>query len=125
MYIKLEKIEMSVLLLHMKITRKNVKKGFKNNYGSKEGKELIKQYDDITNFLENSIEGLEEGENEQIHLNEQEFNLLHSFLTWYVTEIEITFEAAGKKIAGENKEHLDILQKINDEVNRVKLNYVV
>lgn len=38
MHITLERSEMAILVLHMNIMRKAIKKGFKTNYGALEGR---------------------------------------------------------------------------------------
>jgi len=45
--LELNQFELSTLLLHMNVMRNNVKKGFKSNYGSAEGKRMIKVFDEI------------------------------------------------------------------------------
>lgn len=118
MNLVLNLLEKSILGLHMKIIRKNIKKGFKKNYGSKQGKELINQYDLILSRLE-----IEKEEETILSLDLDQDNLLKSFLNWYITQLQDTFEKTGVKIIGEDQEHLNILKVIQNKLNKVCLAY--
>jgi hypothetical protein len=109
MKLTLERSELAILVLHMNIMRKPIKKGFKKNYGHFEGRKMIKEYD----ALKEQLEGELSEETDIIHfdLNEQITNMLHSFLKWYVLEIKLSAEVQGAN--DESDEQILILEKIN------------
>jgi len=118
---KVNKQQLAALVLHMSIMRKNVKKGLKSNYGSKEGKELVKVFDQIKEQLQEALLTLEvtpeEDTQETILLfEENELILMRSFLSWYVTEIEVTYEVAGKHFDQEEKEQIELLNDFNKQL---------
>lgn len=113
--------EEAALLLNMKIARKNVKKGFKSNYGSKRGKEILSDYDKVIELLENELDSSkQEG---AISLEISEFNVLHSFVTWYVSEFESLYAKAGKELTGEDKEQINTLKSVNEKLKKKALAY--
>src|SRR5690625_5200221 len=119
MIIQLNKPEISILLLHMSITRDKIKKGFKRNYKSNH-KEKLNSYDDVKNALANEIEQLEQmNENELImfNFNINEINMLSSFLNWYATNLESLLKSSNKYI-GEDKMQVETLKNINTKVQR-------
>lgn len=123
--LKTNKQQLAAMVLHMSIMRKNVKKGLKNNYGSKEGKELTKVFDEIREQLQDALLTLEitpeEDTQETILLfEEKELTLIHSFLSWYVTEIEVTYEVAGKHLNQEEKEQINSLKDFNKQIESIK-----
>jgi hypothetical protein len=107
MKLLLERSELAILVLHMNIMRKPIKKGFKLNYGHFEGRKMIKEYDALKEELEDELN--EEIELVNFELNEQETN--HSFLKWYVLEIKLSAEVQGAIV--ERDEQILILEKIN------------
>lgn len=114
----LSDIEIPVLLLSMKISRKNVKKGFKANYGGKDGKEILKDYDDIISLLESNLEPLDNVEiREFFSLEDSKLNVLYSFLSWYVPEVEKAFRKAKKKISGEDQEQISTLKGLINKID--------
>ncbi|MGG5253520.1 hypothetical protein ACQYAD_08495 [Neobacillus sp. SM06] len=114
MELSLERSEIAILVLHMNIMRKPIKKGFKSNYGLKEGRRLIKEYDSLKLQLEDKIN--QEEETQIFIWNENEINMLRSFLNWYVLEISSSAETQGANI--ENDEQFKILTGIHNKVNR-------
>jgi hypothetical protein len=109
MKLTLERSELAILVLHMNIMRKPIKKGFKSNYGHFEGRKMIKEYDVLKDQLEVNLN--EEMELVNFEFNEQETNMLHSFLKWYVSEIKIS---ADEQVANvERDEQILTLEKIN------------
>lgn len=125
MLLKANKLEIAVLILHLSIMRKNVKKGLKNNYGKKEGKEILQSFDEVKVNLEDSLYLLEEDHQEaEIIFSENELNMVSSFLDWYIPEIELTYEAAKKKLHKEEQEQLKLLQAAKEKFDEMKLEYV-
>jgi hypothetical protein len=109
----LERSELAVLVLHMNIMRKPIKKGFKSNYGHFEGRNKLKEYDEIKELFMNELK--ENTEPVTFDLNNQKLNMLQSFLNWYVLEIKISAESQGADV--EKDEQIVILDDINNKVN--------
>jgi hypothetical protein len=113
MEITLERSELAILVLHMNIMRKPIKKGFKANYGHFESRKQLKIYDGLKERFETEL-------NEEIDpilfvLTEPELNMLHSFINWYVQEIQ---KSAGVQQADITKdEQIEILVSIQNKVN--------
>ncbi|MBH0176221.1 hypothetical protein IHV09_21940 [Fictibacillus sp. 23RED33] len=130
MILTLNKVETSVLLLHMATMRNSVKKGFKKAYGSKEGKELLKRFDEVKEQLEKEIGALTQEEVEKVsledrtdfHFNVNEFDMIYTFVMWYKPELQKLLKAAGK-IKEEDQEQLNTLQGVIDQMEEVKLQY--
>lgn len=123
--IKANKLQVAAVILHMGIMRKNLKKGLKRNHGNKEAKELINIFDQAKEKLEEALLILEvtpeEDTQEALLIFEQsELNILGSFLSWYVTEIEISYEVAGKHLHQEEKEQMELLKDFNKLIESVK-----
>lgn len=119
MKLTLERSELAILVLHLNIMRKPVKKCFKSNYGHFEGRKMIKEYDALKEQLEDELN--EEIELVNFEFNEQETNMLHSFLKWYVLEIKLSAEAQGANV--ERDEQILILEKINRLVDTAAENW--
>ena len=126
MILNMEQNEMAVLVLHMTIMRKSVRKGFKKNYGSKEGKEVLASYDEVkaalSEILKLDDENAEVPEGPQeIHFNIKEIDMLDAFLSWYNKEVD---ESIGeKKIHQTDREQLDALKEIKEKVDGLRLAY--
>jgi hypothetical protein len=136
MIVRLNKVESSVLLLHMATMRNNVKKGFKKTHGSKEGKELLSRYDRVKGDLEKEIENttIEEMEAAELqketdfHFNINEFDMIFTFVKWYKEKLQETFDKAEKtsntwKISETDKGQLQTLAQIGNKMEEAKLNY--
>lgn len=124
MILNINKVEMAVLVVHMSAMRQNVRKGFKSNYGRKEGKEILISYDEVKSAFQQAIEGLEEDHQAiDLHFNIKEVNMLHSFVTWYAAELELTYEAAGKKAGEEDQKQIDMFNEIKNRVEKVLEDY--
>lgn len=124
MILNINKVEMAVLVVHMSAMRQNVRKGFKSNYGRKEGKEVLVSYDEVKTAFQQAIEGLEEDHQAvELHFNIKEVNMLHSFVTWYAAELELTYEAAGKKAGEEDQKQIDMFNEIKNRVEKVLEDY--
>jgi hypothetical protein len=119
MKLSLDRSELAILVLHMNIMRKPIKKGFKSNYGHFEGRKMIKEYDALKEQLEHELN--EEIELVNFEFNEQETNMLYSFLKWYVLEIKLSAEVQGANV--ERDEQILILEKINRLVDTAAENW--
>jgi hypothetical protein len=109
----LERSELAILVLHMNIMRKPIKKGFKSNYGHFEGRKKLKEYDELKETFMNELQ--ESIDPVTFDLNNLELNMLQSFLNWYVLEIKISAESQGANV--EKDEQIVILDDINNKVN--------
>ncbi|MEF7566342.1 hypothetical protein V4V35_25465 [Bacillus infantis] len=116
--ISLSRVEVAVLIFHMNIMRKNVKKVFKKNYGKEDGKELLSYYDKSLDKLADLLESVKEGEEGSLDMDEKEMNVLSSFVSWYALELELTLDQADSK-KNEDEAQLqalkDILEKLEQE----------
>lgn len=121
MIINLKKIEISVLLLHMAIMRKNIKRGFKSNYGQSKGKEMLSSYDIVKDELKTAFEGLEdqpESQVKEVHFNIKQVEMLQSFLNWYSLELELTLDSANNNNK-EDREQLSIIKQVQERTKEV------
>lgn len=117
MILQLEKNEMAALVLHMSIMRKNVRKGFKSNYGS-QSKEVLKSYDEVKNTVIKQLEGLEEDPGCMVfHFNILEINMLHSFLGFYMAELN---KLELNKMNEIDLEQINCLGTIQEKVEECK-----
>lgn len=124
MILNISKVEMAILVVHMSAIRQNMRKVLKSNYGKKEGKELLASYDEVKSAFQQAIEGLEEDRQAvDLHFNIKEVNMLHSFVTWYAVELELTFEAAGKKVGEEDQVQIDTFNEIKKRIDKVLEDY--
>lgn len=119
MIVRLNKAEIAVLLLHMTITRKNVRNGFKH-IGKTRHKEVMNSYDEIKNTLEVNIEHLEHiEEQEQVifNFNINEINMINLFLNWYVASLKDLLIEAGKYV-GEDERQVQLMHEIHSKVKK-------
>ncbi|MCS0827836.1 hypothetical protein NX029_28520 [Cytobacillus firmus] len=124
MILNISKVEMAILVVHMSAMRQSVRKGFKSNYGRKEGKEVLASYDEVKSAFQQAIEGLEEDHQAvDLHFNIKEVNMLHSFVSWYAAELELTFEAAGKQAGEEDQKQIDTFNEIKNRIEKVLEDY--
>ncbi|WP_256816708.1 hypothetical protein [Cytobacillus sp. Bac17] len=124
MILNISKVEMAILVVHMSAIRQNMRKVLKSNYGKKEGKELLASYDEVKSAFQQAIEGLEEDRQAvDLHFNIKEVNMLHSFVTWYAAELELTFEASGKKVGEEDQVQIDTFNEIKRRIDKVLEDY--
>ncbi|WP_445486489.1 hypothetical protein [Niallia sp. 03133] len=77
-----------VLLVHLHVMRKSIKKVLKRNYGLSEGKRLLKLYDRIKDGLKAEIESLTADGTFPFHINKEELAMLHSFLFMFFQKVE-------------------------------------
>jgi hypothetical protein len=121
MIFKAKRKQLAALVLHMSVMRKNIKRGLKSNYGSKEGKELVKVFDKVKSQLQEALLQLEDDLQEStLIFEENELTLIHSFLSWYVTEIDVTYQKAGKQLDQEEKEQIELLKDFNKQIESMK-----
>jgi hypothetical protein len=118
---KLERSELAILVLHMNVMRKAIKKGFKASYGLLEGRRKVKLYDSVKSRLE--IE-FKQHTNENLNpqsdvinfvLIDDEINMISSFLNWYVEEIKKSANIQG--VMTDKDEQISILVGINLKLN--------
>jgi hypothetical protein len=109
-YLALNHPDIAVMVLHMNFMRPTIKKGFKANYGRSEGKEKLKVYDEVKEKIVNEFEANEHAEEHEIELTEQQIDMLHSFINWYVSEL---------KKDGDHKDNdiLQSLERIKEKIN--------
>lgn len=126
MILLMQQKEMATLLLHMTIMRKNVRQGFKKNYGTKEGKEVLASYDEVKTTLSEILKLEEEAgevlEGPQVlHFNIKEIEMLDSFLTFYNKEVN---ESLGdKKLHDKDREQIETLKEIKEQLDEVRAAY--
>lgn len=113
MNLTIERSELAILVLHMNIMRKPIKKGFKANYGHFESRRHVKIYDGLKGRLEQELN--EEVDPISLDVDEQELNMLHSFINWYIHEIEKS--ATTQKADITKDEQIEILVSIQNKVN--------
>lgn len=111
--LKLERHQLAILILHMNIMRKSIKKGFKATYGYLEGRKKIKLFDKVKEKLSEDIDN-EEVDIFIFELLADEVDMLSSFLRWYVLELELSAEIEG--LNTENNEILTVLREVRDKV---------
>jgi hypothetical protein len=115
MNLTIERSELAILVLHMNIMRKPIKKGFKANYGHFESRRHVKIYDGLKERLEQELN--EEIDPISLDVDEQELNMLHSFINWYIQEIEKS--ATTQKADITKDEQIEILVSIQNKVNMI------
>jgi hypothetical protein len=102
--------EFGVLLLHMNIMRKEVKKALKRNYGFLEGKKKVACYDSITKALSEQLERNGECSSYNIEFTADQATMLHSFLSFYTAELKR--QAEREKINYQANETLQLLESV-------------
>lgn len=113
MRIALVQEELKIIMLHMAIMRKSVKKGFKKRYSAFESKLYIKTYDETLRLLSDKFEVADS----DIELNEQQYELLVSFLAFYVPELG----KDEKNLDKDQKEQLEILKSIEQKITLLEV----
>ncbi|CDQ42125.1 hypothetical protein [Virgibacillus salexigens] len=116
MLLRMNRIESSVLLLQMAISRKNVRNTFKRNYNKVESKELLSSFDEVKEVLEIEIEQTEEDQGEVLrdyHFNIKEIKMISSYLENYVPMLQNTAEQSGNMLE-EDKQLINTLYCIRD-----------
>lgn len=111
-----------VLLVHMHVMRKSIKKVLKANYGVLEGKRLLKVYDSVKEALKEPYELLEADTTHNFTFNEEQIEMIHSFLKAFLEkfEEELKGKVTMKADQEQAKEHmqmpllLEVQTKVND-----------
>ncbi|OIJ22060.1 hypothetical protein BKP45_05125 [Anaerobacillus alkalidiazotrophicus] len=111
---KLTSEELALMLVHLKMMRKAVKKGLKKTYGLFGHREKMKLYDEILEYI--STMDLEE--DQELQLSDEHHDMLVSFMTWYVEELE-------KGIDNSDDEHRNALATLKAITEKMKLQKVV
>lgn len=79
--------EIALLMLHMGLMKKPIQKGLKKVYKS-DWKEKYNQYLRVISILEETTKDSElENESFNINFMDEQFVMLHSFINWYVVEL--------------------------------------
>lgn len=117
MILQLNNKEMAALVLHMSIMRKNVRKGFKSNYGN-DSKKVIASYDEVKNTVATALETTHEDDSCYLHFNIKEVDMLFSFLEFYVMQLHDTLDF--KKISSEDNEQIECLKMIKSKTEELK-----
>lgn len=124
MILTLKRAEISVLLLHMAMSRKNARNVFKRNYrnqGKQRVLDLLTSFDEIKDELELIISETSEDEGELIstlHFNINEMSLLQSFLSSYVPLLDKTLKTAGNML-DEDIKQVEILSMIETKSRKM------
>lgn len=110
-----------VLIVHLSVMRKNIKSVLKSNYGSFEGKRLLKVYDGIKNLLQAKLELLTKEKHYPFLLNKEEVVLLHSFLQVFFNEVtkEVNSKIKGSIDQEKVRENMQLalLEEVQKKVN--------
>ncbi|WP_378211098.1 hypothetical protein [Anoxybacteroides rupiense] len=106
--------EFGMLLLHMNLMRKEIKKVLKRNYGFFEGKKKVACYDSITKALSDQLEQKGECSSYNIEFTDEQATMLHSFLSFYTTELKR--QAELEKINYQENETLQLLESVLQKV---------
>ncbi|MCX8047400.1 hypothetical protein CI793_11150 [Anoxybacillus ayderensis] len=108
--------ELAMLILHMSIMRKEIKKALKRNHGFFEAKKKMNVYDSIldkiTSFNEKKLV-------HDISLDDDELGMLHAFLSSYTVEIER--QAQKEKMNVEKSEVFQLLRNILSKVEGMQI----
>lgn len=115
MELTLERPELAILVLHMNLMRKSIRKGFKANYGHSEGRSMLNVFDGLKTLFENEL--TDDLGDICFNLEEPQNVMLQSFMNWYVVEVKLSAEIKGENI--EQNEQISILESINNKVNMI------
>lgn len=107
--IQLSDQEFAVLLLHMNLMRKEIKKVLKRNYGFFEGKKKVACYDSIIQVFSDQLERTE-CTVYNIELTNEQATMLHSFLSFYTAELKR--QAEREKINYQGNEALQLFESV-------------
>lgn len=109
---------MVALVLHMSIMRKNIKKGFKSNYGT-EFKLYLNSYDEVKVTVTEALEGLKEQDGHFIfNFNIREIDMIFSFLEFYIMQLHELVDL--EKINGIDSEQIRDLTTIKEKAKDCK-----
>lgn len=113
MILELDKEEMAILIFHMSLMRKNVRKGFKSNLG-KTYKEALFSYDKVKETVNEALEGAGEEVNQTFNLETKEIDMLLSFLEFYIAEL-------NKHLGTDPNNNISYLENILIKVQKCKV----
>lgn len=118
MILQLEKNEMAALVLHMSIMRKNIRKGFKSNYGT-EFKLYLNSYDEVKVTVTEALEGLNEQDGHFIfNFNIREIDMIFSFLEFYIMQLHALVDL--NKVNEVDSEQIGYLTTIKEKAKECK-----
>lgn len=118
MIVSLNRQEMASLTLHMNIMRKNVRKGFKSNYGH-ESKAVLESYDEVKKSIADELEKLGDQDGTSIlNYNIREVNMLSSFLDYYLEQLNKEFK--DKKLSDEDQQQIDCMIDVKKQIDELK-----
>jgi len=110
-----------VLLVHLHIMRKSIKNVLKRNYGAFEGKRLLKVYDSTKDLLNDKIRLLTANEECSYDLEEEQLEIVHSFLLMFFQKVEgeIKDKVTKSKEQEKVREHmqLTLLEEVQAKIN--------
>ena len=123
MKLRLTGPETEVLTVHLHVMRKSIKSVLKRNYGYLEGKRLMKVYDEVKTTLKDQLEYLDENTEYPFLLNEEEIDLLYSFLQAFCqkVEAEMTNKIENDRERNKAKDNLkfDVLNGVKEKVTNL------
>lgn len=111
---KLTSEELAILVLHLNLMRKAIKKGFKKTYGMFGYKAQMKIYDGILEYLSE----LDIEQDQKLMLSDEHHEMLVSFLEWYKDELARGMDA-------NDKDQVNALEVLNGITEKTKLQKVV
>lgn len=118
MILQLEKNEMAALVLHMSIMRKNIRKGFKSNYGT-EFKVYLNSYDEVKLTVTEALEGMNEQDNHfTFNFNIREIDMIFSFLDFYIMQLHELVDL--DKVNEVDSEQIQYLTTIKEKAKECK-----
>lgn len=118
MNLTLDTSELAILTLHMNIMRHNIKRGFKSNYGGSEGRDKLKVFDSVKTAISDLLDEedkIDEVVSCKITIDDDEFDMLHSFVNWYVEELKLSAECENCNYIDD--ETITILENINKKLD--------
>ncbi len=110
---KLTSSELAMLVLHLNLMRKAVKKGFKKTYGMFGFKGKMKLYDGVLEY----ISELDIEQDQELQLSDEHHEMLVSFLEFYVPELEKGMDVSDEKQVNA----IDILKSIKEKTKLQKV----
>lgn len=116
MNITFSKEEIAVLFTHLNLMKKSIKKGFKKTYLA-DWKDKFNHYVSLIDMLEVLIKD-DDLDNEMFDVNQSvdQFTMLHSFINWYVAELNKR-ENNRDKLNHDTIKVLAVLEGIQMKIN--------
>ncbi|WP_458414522.1 hypothetical protein ACNQFZ_06555 [Schinkia sp. CFF1] len=109
--------EVAVLFTHLNLMKKSIKKGFKKSYVA-DWKEKYDHYLGLIEILENMIKAQKLEKDFDVCFAAEHFTMLHSFINWYVNELNRK-ENNKDKINHDVIKLLAILEGIQEKINKL------